>query len=122
MWDRQVYWITMKNWNPPTTIGEPPQANIRAFLELLVGLVLLVLSAIIWREGQRRGIRYHKYDPFMFLAEQSHRSWKVLHNSDGNRSRLFLGNEKAQFSRDVPATSRAAPVWVSSLSRYSPSM
>jgi hypothetical protein len=74
MWDRQVYWITMKNWNPQTTIGEPPHANIRAFLELLVGLVLLVLSAIIWREGRRRGIRYHKYDPFMFLAEQSRRS------------------------------------------------
>jgi len=59
MWDGQVYWITMKNWNPPTTIGEPPHANIRAFLELLLGLVLLVLSAIIWREGRRRGIRYH---------------------------------------------------------------
>jgi Na+(H+)/acetate symporter ActP len=71
MFDRQVYWITMKNWNPPTTIGEPPHANIRAFLELLVGLVLLVLSSIIWREGRRRGIRYHKYDPFMLLAEQS---------------------------------------------------
>jgi hypothetical protein len=68
MWDRQVYWIRMKNWNPPTTIGEPPHANVRAFLELLVGLVLLVLSAIIWREGRRQGIRYHKYDPFMFLA------------------------------------------------------
>jgi hypothetical protein len=74
MWDRQIYWITMKNWNPPTTIGEPPHANIRAFLELLVGLVLLVLLAIIWREGRRQGIRYHKYDPFMFLAEQSRRS------------------------------------------------
>lgn len=73
MWDRQVYWITMKDWNPPT-IGEPPHANIRAFLELLVGLVLVVLSAIIWREGRRRGIRCHKYDPFMFLAEQSRRS------------------------------------------------
>jgi hypothetical protein len=74
MWDRQVYWITMKNWSPPTTIGEPPHTNIRAFLELLVGLVLLVLSPIIWREGRRRGIRYHKYDPFMLLAEQSRRS------------------------------------------------
>jgi hypothetical protein len=28
----------------------------------------------------------------------------------GNRSRLLLSNEKAQFSRNFPAASRAAPV------------
>jgi hypothetical protein len=73
MWDRQVYWITMKTRRHPMTIGEPPRSNIRAFLELLSGLVLLVLSPIVWREGRRRGIRYHKYDPFTLLPEHSRR-------------------------------------------------
>jgi hypothetical protein len=82
MWDRQVYWITMKNWSPSTTIGEPPHTHIRAFLELLVGLVLLVLSPIIWREGRSRGIRYHNYDPFMLLAEQSRRAELVAPATD----------------------------------------
>jgi hypothetical protein len=27
LWDRQVYWVTMKNWTPPTTIGEPPHVQ-----------------------------------------------------------------------------------------------
>ena len=69
MWDRQGYWITIKNWNPPKTIGEPPHDNMRVFRELFVGLLLLALSAIICREGRGRGVRYHKPDPFMFLAE-----------------------------------------------------
>jgi hypothetical protein len=72
MWDRQVHWITMKNWTPPTTIGKPPGTNIRAFLVLL-GLALVVLSFGIWHEGRKRGIRYHQFDPFALLAEQSRR-------------------------------------------------
>jgi hypothetical protein len=31
MWDRQVYWITMKNRRPPMTIGEPPVPLPRLF-------------------------------------------------------------------------------------------
>jgi hypothetical protein len=69
MWDRQVHWIRMKNWTPPTTIGRPPGTNMRAFLELLLSLVLVALSFGIWREGRRRGIRYHRHDPFVLLAE-----------------------------------------------------
>jgi len=64
MWDRQVYWVTMKNWTPPTTIGEPPpRFTIRPFLELYFGVVILILSFTIWRAGVRRGIRYRVYDP-----------------------------------------------------------
>jgi hypothetical protein len=74
LWDRQIHWITMKNWAPPTTIGGPRGTNIRAFLELLLSLALLVVSIGIWREGRRRGIRYHQYDPFALMAEQSRRA------------------------------------------------
>jgi hypothetical protein len=69
-WDRQVYRVTMKNWTPPTTIGELPSANPRSFLELLCGLVLLALSLFIWREGRRRGIRY-RAQPLALVADST---------------------------------------------------
>ena len=74
MWDRQVYWITMKKSAPPTTIGEPRRANIRAFVELALSLVFLLLSLVVWREGRRRGIRFRAVNPFYLLSEQSRRS------------------------------------------------
>lgn len=71
MWDRQVHWIAMKNSAPPTTIGEPRRANIRAFVELVLSLVFLLLSVVVWREGRRRGIRFRAVSPFYLLSEQS---------------------------------------------------
>lgn len=70
MWDRQVQWITMKNSAPPTTIGEPPRTNVRAFVELTLSLVFLLLSFAVWREGRRRGIRFRANAPFIPLAKQ----------------------------------------------------
>jgi hypothetical protein len=70
MWDRQVHWITMKNRTPTTTVGEPSSANIRAFVELTLSSVFLLLSFAVWREGCRRGIRFRLNDPFVLLAKQ----------------------------------------------------
>lgn len=61
LWDRQVWRVTMKNWNPPTTIGEPPHLRSRCVIELFCGVSLFVIAFRIWREGQRRGIRYRKH-------------------------------------------------------------
>lgn len=58
LWDRQVYCVTMKNWNPPTTIGEPPHVKLRSFVELFCGMVLVLFASRIWRDGRRRGVRW----------------------------------------------------------------
>ena len=65
MWDRQVWRLTMKNWNPPTTIGRSPQPKPRCFLELLCGLLLFLAAFRIWREGLKRGISYRKHHPLL---------------------------------------------------------
>ena len=76
MWDRQeFYWITMKNWSPPITIGRPPRTSIRAYLDLLLCAVLLGFSQVIWHAGRSLGIRYSSYDPFALLAVRSRRFW-----------------------------------------------
>ena len=62
-WDRQVYWVLMKNRRPPMTIGKPPHANPRSFVELVLGTMFVVLSFHVYREGKRRGVQFKKYDP-----------------------------------------------------------
>ena len=73
MWDRQVYRVTMKNRTPPTTMGESPHADMRAFLELFCGLVLLVCSFLVWREGLRQGIRYRGRYSLVVTADKLRR-------------------------------------------------
>jgi hypothetical protein len=73
MWDRQIYRVTMKNWTPPTTIGESPHARLRAFLELFCGLALLVFSFLVWQEGRERGVRYRGYNPLEITGSQLRR-------------------------------------------------
>jgi len=68
MWDRQVWRLTMKNWNPPTTIGRTPYPKPRCFLELLCGMLLFFVAFRIWREGRKRGISYRKH-PSLLACE-----------------------------------------------------
>jgi hypothetical protein len=63
LWDRQVYWVSMKNRHPPMTIGKPPRMNPRSFVELLCGMIFVILSFHVYRVGKRRGIQFEKYDP-----------------------------------------------------------
>jgi len=68
VWDRQVWQLTMKNWNPPTTIGRSPQPKPRCFLELLCGVFLFPVAFRIWREARQRGISYRKH-PSLLRSE-----------------------------------------------------
>lgn len=61
LWDRQVWRVTMKNWNPPATIGGPPQLRSRCVIELFFGVLLFVIAFRIWREGRRRGVGYRTH-------------------------------------------------------------
>ena len=61
MWDRQVWRLTMKSLNPPTTIGTTPNPKPRSFLELLCGLLLFFVAFRTWCEGRKRGIRYRTH-------------------------------------------------------------
>jgi hypothetical protein len=63
LWDRQVYWVSMKNRRPPMTIGKPPHPNPRSFMELVFGTLLTILSLRIYWEGKKRGIQFKKYEP-----------------------------------------------------------
>jgi hypothetical protein len=61
LWDRQVWRVTIKNWNPPTTFGESPHLRSRCVIELFFGVLLSIIAFRIWREGRRRGVRYRKH-------------------------------------------------------------
>jgi hypothetical protein len=66
-WDNRVHWMRTDNTNPPTTVGEPARVNYIAVVELIVGLALLYLAFVIWREGKRRGIKHSERDPFLLI-------------------------------------------------------
>jgi hypothetical protein len=48
MWDREVYRVTMKNWTPPTTIGELPRANPRAGASTFGPVPILDVGVLDW--------------------------------------------------------------------------
>lgn len=66
IWDGRIHWIRTDNTNPPTTVGAPPGISYFAIGEVLVGLALICVALMVWREAKRKGIR-DECDPFLLL-------------------------------------------------------
>ncbi len=66
IWNAQIHWMRTDNTNPPTKVGAPARISYFAIGEVLIGLSLVCLAFMVWREAERKGIT-RESDPFALL-------------------------------------------------------